>query len=278
MKLSGLTLAVLSRAVGIYWSKAYADSGAMPDFAGRNISSGPEDVLTLFEKTVVETDGQQCTRYTIRLGNRNYPFMKLLLQEHLIADEYYFGVDSHDEMDIKPDYPDYETWMKVLQFNQDLKRDIETAFSAAGLDTSACLRDMATRRPGSGSESGRNLTILVVDDEEDLAETVSALLRARGFQVHKAHDGRSALDLAQQILPDLVLLDYELPEMDGLEVIAALRGIEATVEIPILLATASQITVKEISRADGFLAKPFHEKLLYEVVERILGIREEADG
>lgn len=277
MKLSGLTLAVLSRAVGIYWSKAYADSGAMPDFAGRNISD-PEDVLTLFEKTVVETDGLQCTRYTIRLGNRNYPFMKLLLQEHLIADEYYFGVDSHDEMEVKPHYPDYEAWMQVLQFNQNLKRDIESAFAAAGLDTSACLRDMAAKRPASGAGSERNLTILVVDDEEDLAETVSALLRARGFRAHKVHDGRSAIEAAQQVLPDLVLLDYELPEMDGLEVIAALRGIPDTAKIPILLATASHVTVEEISRADGFLAKPFHEKLLYEVVERILGIREEADG
>ena len=60
--------------------------------------------------------------------------------------------------------------------------------------------------------------------------------------------------------------------------IAALRKSAATRDIPILLTTASRVTMKEISRADGFLAKPFHEKLLYEVVERILGIREEADG
>ena len=88
--------------------------------------------------------------------------------------------------------------------------------------------------------------ILVVDDEEDLAETVSALLRARGFRAQKVHDGRSAIEAAQQVLPDLVLLDYELPEMDGLEVIAALRGIPDTAKIPILLATASQITVERI--------------------------------
>ena len=277
MKLSGLTMEVLHRAVGIYWGKAYSDTGSMPNFMNRE-AAGPEAVLALFSKTVVETEGQQCTRYTLRLGNRNYPFMKLLLQEHLIADEYYFGVDSHDEMNIKPEYPDYEAWTRVLEFNQELKRDIEAGFAEAGLDTSACLRKMAVNRAASGSAPSRDFTILVVDDEEDLAETVGALLRARGFEIHKVHDGRSALEKTQQILPDLVLLDYELPEMDGLEVIAALRGIPGTAKIPILLATASQITVQEISRADGFLAKPFHEKLLYEVVERILGIREEADG
>lgn len=276
MKLTGLTLEVLNRAVSVYWGMAYGDSGAMPNFADRKVE-GTDQVLALFKKKVVETSGQHCTCYTIRLGNRNYPFMKLLLQEHLIAGEYYFAVDTHDEMEIKPDYPDYQAWMKVLRFNQDLKRDIEAGFASVGLDTSACIREMAIKRT-VGEGPGRNRTILVVDDEEDLAETMEALLRARGFRIYKAHDGRAALIVAQQSLPDLVLLDYEMPEMDGLEVIAALRANPDTSGIPILLATASQVSVEEISEADGFLAKPFHEKLLYEVVERILGIREEADG
>ncbi|MCA8958512.1 MAG: response regulator, partial [Planctomycetes bacterium] len=212
----------------------------------------------------------------MRLGNRNYPFMKLLLQEHLIAGEYFFAVDTHDEMEIKPDFPDYQAWMQVRRFNNGLKRDIEAAFSSAGLDTAACVRDVAARRATS-EECDLQCTILLVDDEEDLALTVETLLRARGYRVFKVHDGKAAVQAAQDLRPDLVLLDYELPEMDGLEVIDALQANPTTAEIPVLLTTASRVTVEEISRADGFLAKPFHEKLLYEVVERTLGIRGETE-
>jgi CheY-like chemotaxis protein len=181
-------------------------------------------------------------------------------------------------MEIKPDFPDYHAWIQVQSFNQRLKREIEVAFAEAGLDTAARLRDMLADRECVEVEGlGRDLSILVVDDEEDLADSVESLLRARGFRVYKAHDGLAAVARVGELLPDLVLLDYELPEMDGLEVIAALRADAATRHIPVLLTTASRVTVQEISRADGFLAKPFHEKLLYKVVERLLGIREEAD-
>ena len=279
MRLEALTLELLRCAVSVYWGSAYASDGggAMPKFGTRQID-GPEDVLGLFQKEVVElAEGQRTVRYTMRLGNRNYPFMKLLLQEHLIAGEFFFGVDTHDEMEIKPDFPDYEAWMQVRRFNAALKRDIESAFAVAGLDTAARIRDMVACRDTTNSK-GQGRSILVVDDEEDLAECVESLLRARGYRMHKVHDGQAALRMAEELHPDLILLDYELPEMDGLEVIAVLRSQPSTKEIPILLTTASRVTVQEISRADGFLAKPFHEKLLYEVVERILGMRKGSDG
>ena len=70
----------------------------------------------------------------------------------------------------------------------------------------------------------------------------------------------------------MILLDYELPEMDGLEVIAALREDDKTRGIPVLLATAGRISLEDIQRADGFLAKPYQEDLLYQLVERLLAI------
>ncbi len=140
MKLQDLSLDLLSRAVAVYWEEAYAaDSRSMPKFGDRAVEA-PEEVLGLFQKEVVElVPGHACERYTMRLGNRNYPFMKLLLQEHLIAGEYFFAVDTHDEMEIKPDFPDYEAWMQVRRFNNGLKRSIEAAFRDAGLDTAACV-------------------------------------------------------------------------------------------------------------------------------------------
>ena len=110
----------------------------------------------------------------------------------------------------------------------------------------------------------------MVDDEQDLADAVAALLRAKGYTVTVATDGRDGLDRATAEPPDLVLLDYELPEMDGLEVIAELRERKATRRVPVLLCTASKIGVGEIRKADGFLAKPYHEDLLYEMVQRVL--------
>ncbi len=119
MKLERLSMGLLNDAISIYWECAYAhgDGGrARPQFS-LPAGAGPEEVLTLFKREEVEAmNGRPCTRYTMRLGNRNYPFMKLLLQEHILEGEYFFAVDTHDEMEIKPEYPDYEAWNAVRQF------------------------------------------------------------------------------------------------------------------------------------------------------------------
>ncbi len=273
MKLSDLSIGLLNKAVGAYFAIAYGsgESGRKPDLSLPG-DSPVEDVLGLFSKEVDEQEGGRSrVRYTMRLGNRNYPFMKLVLQEHLVAGEYCFGVDTHDEMDIRPEFPDYKAWMAVQRFNSDLKKEIETRLAADGVDTSATLRRIASDRRGVVSRSRG--TVLVVDDEVDLAEAVEALLMAEGYRVTTAHEGAVALDLAAEWLPDLILLDYELPEMDGLEVIAALRSKERTRGIPVLLSTASRVSIEDIARADGFLAKPFQEDLLYEMVARLVGNR-----
>ena len=86
----------------------------------------------------------------------------------------------------------------------------------------------------------------------------------------KADDGRKGLELALEAKPDLILLDYELPEMDGLEVMAALRASVVTRDIPVLLCTASKVGVDDIRKADGFLAKPYSEGLLYRMVDHLV--------
>ena len=275
MRLEQLTMDLVGKAVAIFLQHAYGGSGRpgrMPDLS-LPAESSPEQVLGLFQREAYEdAHGHKAVRYTLRLGNRNYPFMKLLLQEHLVAGEWCFAVDTHDEMNIKPDYPDYEAWMSVRRFNSNLKREIECSLAAAGIPTSAALREVCAQRDQT-APAGTGTSILIVDDEEDLAESVAALLRARGYRTYRASDGRTALRLAAELHPDLVLLDYELPEMDGLEVIAALRARPVTAHIPILFATASRVSLEEVRRADGFLAKPFQEDLLYEVVHRTMTAR-----
>ena len=273
MKLARLDIATVTKAVAIYLDLAYGGGARprrMPDLSAP-ADAGWRDVLGLFQKEELESDsGRTSVRYSFRLGNRNYPFMKLVLQEHLLSDEFCFVVDTHDEMEIKPDYPDYDAWMAVRRFNHGLKRKIEAQFAAEGIDTTANLRRLAAARGRVSTPITR--WVLVVDDEEDLADAVENLLRCKGYGVVVVHDGDAALRKARECLPDLILLDYELPEMDGLEVIAALRSEEATQRIPVLLATAGRISVEDIQKADGFLAKPFPEELLYKMVQRLLTI------
>lgn len=270
MRLGALTAEMVQRAIKAYQDLAYGNGGRPRRGVELPKTGGSEALLAMFQKEQVETiPGHPCVRYSLRLGNRNYPFMKLLLQEHLIAGEFFFAVDTHDQMEIQPNYPDYEKWMTVRRFNRDLKRQIEARFQAAGLDTCAKLRELLTASCEPSGAACRGL-VLIVDDEEDLAAAVEALLRRAGFRTYKVFDGKAGLEAAAELLPDLILLDYEMPELDGLQVIERLRADPATRAMPVLLNSAGRVSMADIQRADGFLAKPFPEALLFEMIDRVL--------
>ncbi|HVU13527.1 MAG TPA: response regulator transcription factor [Phototrophicaceae bacterium] len=99
---------------------------------------------------------------------------------------------------------------------------------------------------------------LVVDDDRVLADVVSFTLRRAGFEVVLAHDGRAALDRFREDTPQIVILDLELPEMDGLEVC---RTIRAQADTPIIMLTVRDgdedvVRGLEIG-ADDYITKPF---------------------
>jgi DNA-binding response OmpR family regulator len=101
-------------------------------------------------------------------------------------------------------------------------------------------------------------TILVVEDELALRETLSYNLKKDGFTVEAVGDGRSALDSARKLKPDLILLDIMLPELDGFEVARILRKEMST---PILMLTARDDEIDRVVGlevgADDYLTKPF---------------------
>ncbi|MFT3890839.1 MAG: response regulator transcription factor [Anaerolineales bacterium] len=101
-------------------------------------------------------------------------------------------------------------------------------------------------------------TILVVEDELALRETLSYNLKKDGFTVEAVGDGRSALDSARKLKPDLILLDIMLPELDGFEVARILRKEMTT---PILMLTARDDEIDRVVGlevgADDYLTKPF---------------------
>ena len=109
--------------------------------------------------------------------------------------------------------------------------------------------------------------ILVVDDDQAIAEMVGIVLRSKGFDVVATPDGTAALDRFQQIAPDLVLLDLMLPGIDGIDVCRRLRRESG---VPIIMLTARTDTVDVVAGleagADDDLTKPFEPD---ELVARI---------
>ncbi len=105
--------------------------------------------------------------------------------------------------------------------------------------------------------------VLIVDDEPDIAESLSVMLRQHGHQVLAASSGKDGLDLALRELPDVVLLDVMMPEMDGFQVCRKLKAARATHYIPVLMLTALNQVEDKIkgldAGADDFVTKPFND-------------------
>ncbi len=117
-------------------------------------------------------------------------------------------------------------------------------------------------------------TILLVEDDEDLRQVVRITLEKPTLNILEARDGLTALGLAKQVVPHVILLDWMMPGMDGIEVIRALRDDPDTAEIHIIMLTARD-QEQDVRRgleagADAYLVKPFSPLELVETVEEAL--------
>ena len=117
-------------------------------------------------------------------------------------------------------------------------------------------------------------TILVVEDERDIADLVKYHLEKAGLSARVVSDGKHALDLITREPPDLVILDLMLPSLDGLEVCRRLRGSPATQGIPVIMLTAKAEEVDRIvgleMGADDYVPKPFSPRELVARVKAVL--------
>ena len=116
--------------------------------------------------------------------------------------------------------------------------------------------------------------ILVVDDQEDILQTTALILRKDGHEVVMAADGVKALDTVRASRPDLILLDIEMPRMDGWETLRLLRLDEATRDVPVAMFTIL-FDVKEKVRAlkygaHEYITKPFEMDDLLTRIQRLL--------
>jgi CheY-like chemotaxis protein len=114
--------------------------------------------------------------------------------------------------------------------------------------------------------------ILVADDESHILHVVSLKLRNAGFTVVTACDGQEALELAQQEHPDLLIIDYHMPHLSGLELCQRLRQEEATDNIPAILLTARgyDLDITETQGIRRMLSKPFSPRQLLATVNEVL--------
>lgn len=114
--------------------------------------------------------------------------------------------------------------------------------------------------------------VLIVDDEQDIVESLQFVLEAAGFECHCAYNGEEGLNLAREILPDLIILDVMMPKINGFKICRLLKYDSKYRNIPILMVTArSQMEDKQIGEETGvdeYITKPFE---LDEIVEKVKG-------
>jgi CheY-like chemotaxis protein len=120
-----------------------------------------------------------------------------------------------------------------------------------------------------------NNTVLVIEDNEQNLYLVRFLLEKNGFLVHEARDGRTGIALAGELRPDLILLDIQLPELDGYAVAAELRKDPALRETPIIAVTSYAMAgdrEKSLAAgATGYIEKPIDPGTFIDQVRSIWG-------
>src|SRR3954471_4466086 len=122
--------------------------------------------------------------------------------------------------------------------------------------------------------------ILIANDNCDLLECCRSILEAVGHVVETVADGAKAIRLARAWQPDVVVIDWVMPHVDGPTAIAALRGDPSTERIPILLMSGTEAAgaITGDIGADAFLPKPFQAEELVAAVERLLEMTVATDG
>ena len=124
-------------------------------------------------------------------------------------------------------------------------------------------------------------TILVCEDDPSLRLLFRLTLEPHGYRVIEAGDGRSGIELARSVEPDLAIVDMGLPDCSGVEVVRAIKAGPALESTPVLMATGSmqpgdRLTAEDAGE-DAFLYKPFNMIRLITEVQRLLGKRETSD-
>ncbi|KPL83133.1 chemotaxis protein CheY [Thermanaerothrix daxensis] len=125
------------------------------------------------------------------------------------------------------------------------------------------------------TDDQRPKRIVYIEDDQEMIELVTLILSRRGYEVIGAQGGRNGLEVALAQVPDLILLDLMMPDVDGWEVFQQLKNREETRKIPVIVITAKaqpidRVLGLHIAKVDDYIAKPFHPQELVESIENVL--------
>lgn len=117
--------------------------------------------------------------------------------------------------------------------------------------------------------------IVYVEDELEMIDLVKLILSRKGYEVIGAAGGREGLDTIREVIPDLVLLDLMMPDIEGWDVYQQMRAEEATRNIPVIVVTAKAQNIDKvlglhIAKVNDYISKPFSPQDLVASVERVL--------
>ncbi len=132
-----------------------------------------------------------------------------------------------------------------------------------------------------GDRNSQKAKIVIIDDEQELALTIKKFLEKRDFSVSCAYDGKSGWELVKKEVPDIVILDVTMPEMDGRDVLIALKKDRGLKNIPVIMLTAKD---DQFDRDYGielgayeYITKPYESHILLRQVSRILDKKEKGE-
>jgi len=122
----------------------------------------------------------------------------------------------------------------------------------------------------------KNKTVIYIEDEPEMVDLVSLILNRKGFAVKGANSGREGIDLVRKEMPDLVLLDLMMPDVDGWDVYQQMKADEKTRKIPVIVITAKAQSIDKvlglhIAKVEAYISKPFTPQELLDSVEKIFG-------
>ena len=172
-----------------------------------------------------------------------------------------------EEMLTKPTTPDSLTEMRRIN------REINGTFQDLIHKFDAFIEESLPVKLAPGKPQKKEalqttpLKILIIEDDPFTAKSVSEKLRAAKYQTTEARDAESGLEIAKFMHPDLILLDVELPGMNGIEALKHLKGLPETEDIPVLIISGYALS-QDMNKAielgcDGYLTKPFTADFLH---------------
>jgi two-component system response regulator VicR len=126
----------------------------------------------------------------------------------------------------------------------------------------------------------QSIRLAYIEDEAEMIDLVRLILNRRGYTILGANGGREGLDLVRKELPDLVLLDLMMPDMDGWDVYHQIKSDALTRDIPVIVITAKAQDIDKIlglrvAKVEDYIAKPFSPQELIDRIEQVLSNRQE---